>query len=393
MPWLRGSPGPFLLLVACTAVRPGTDAEEQAARRAVLESVGRHVIGPAATGWVASAEALDATIGELADAADDPEARDSARLAFTAAMAGWQELEGMQVGPAASPSVSAAGEGLRDEIYSWPTTDTCAVDRAIADESYAAEGFVDDSLVYAYGLDALEYLAFVDAPGHTCAAAIGLDAAWDALSPEELQRRRAAYAEVVAANVLADARALAQRWDPAQGDFAARLARPGEGDSPWTDVDDALDDVFAALFYVDLSTKDQKLGRPLGLVDGCAAPPCPDLFELPHSGGAGTAIAANLEALRRLVLGGDDAATGEGFDDLLARAGHADVAEELLADIVAARDEALALDQPLAALAVDEPERVQALHAAIKRVTDTLKGPFVMVLRLRVPSEGAGDND
>jgi leucyl-tRNA synthetase len=35
----------------------------------------------------------------------------------------------------------------------------------------------------------------------------------------------------------------------------------------------------------------------------------------------------------------------------------------------------------------------RALHAAIKKVTDTLKGPVVMILSLEVPESGAGDAD
>jgi len=35
----------------------------------------------------------------------------------------------------------------------------------------------------------------------------------------------------------------------------------------------------------------------------------------------------------------------------------------------------------------------QPLYDALKAVTDTLKGPFVMALMLTIPAEGAGDAD
>jgi len=39
------------------------------------------------------------------------------------------------------------------------------------------------------------------------------------------------------------------------------------------------------------------------------------------------------------------------------------------------------------------PEQVMAAHAAVKGVTDLIKTQLVTVLNLRVPQEGASDND
>ena len=80
------------------------------------------------------------------------------------AMLIWQELELMQVGPSASSLTDAAGLDIRDEIYSWPTTNPCRVDQYTASERYRESGsFEDESIkVNAYGLDALEQLYFAD---------------------------------------------------------------------------------------------------------------------------------------------------------------------------------------------------------------------------------------
>jgi uncharacterized protein len=228
---------------------------------------------------------------------------------------------------------------------------------------------------------------------HTCPTQVGLDASWDALGTDGIERNRAAYAAVLAAEISRHADALATRWSPDGDDFAGLLAAPGEGDSPYESDAQALDEVFHAMFYVDLVTKDTKVGRALGLADGCAAVPCPELLEAPFSHEAGAALVGNLRALRVLVTGGPDPATATGFDDLLLEAGHSDIATTLLADIDAAIALVESIDTPMHELLVADTARVQQIYDALKRITDTLKGPFVMVLRLTVPSEGAGDAD
>ena len=44
-------------------------------------------------------------------------------------------------------------------------------------------------------------------------------------------------------------------------------------------------------------------------------------------------------------------------------------------------------------LVVEDPEAVGTLYAAIKAITDDLKGDLATVLALEIPSEAAGDND
>jgi predicted lipoprotein len=297
----------------------------------------------------------------------------------------------MQIGPAA-PSVSAiAGENIRDEVYSWPTIDTCTVDRRIVDQRYLEEDFFLTENVFAYGLDALEYLLFVHDLGHTCAAQVQLDGPWTGLGYEEIERRRGAYAARVAAEIARRGNELATRWSPDGDDFAALLTNPG-GDSPFESESVALDDVFRAMFYIDLLTKDAKLARALGLASGCEAAPCPDLLEAPFGGMAAASVAANLRGIAQMIHGGPDA-SGDGFDDLLIAAGRGEVATDLLADIEAAIAQAETFDQPLQQIIVSDIAQVEALHAAVKNVTDTLKGPFVMALMLALPAEGASDND
>ncbi|HET6582006.1 MAG TPA: imelysin family protein [Nannocystaceae bacterium] len=363
----------------------------------VLASIATRVVVPTTADFTAAADALEAATAAYAQAmADDPaSAADelaAVEAAFHSAFAHWQLLEVMQVGPLGASTITIAGEDLRDAIYSWPTVNPCRVDQRLADAGYEADGFFTDNLVLAYGFAALEYLVFVHEAAHACPTQVQLDAAWNGLGLAEIERRRAAYAHVVAVGISRQADALASRWSPDGDDFASLLARPG-GDSPYESEAQALDEVFRAMFYLDSTTKDAKLGRPLGLAEGCASTPCPELLESPHGGDAGPAIVANLQALRLLVTGGPDPATADGFDDLLAEAGHPEIGESLLADIDAAIAEIEAIEEPLQSVIVADPARVQSAYDAIKRVTDALKGPFVMTLMLTIPMEGAGDAD
>lgn len=376
----------------------GTDDGADLARDEVLRSIANNVLVPSTAELATRAATLDATVRAYADAvATDPAAVDeplaAAQAAWHDTMAQQQVLEVMQLGPAA-PSISAlGGEDRRDAIYSWPTADSCSVDRALTEERYAADDFFTTELVWSHGLDALEYLLFVHDDAHTCPSQVQLDGPWAALGPEEIERRRGAYATRLATELAAQAQALATRWSPEGDDFGRALAEPGSEGSPYVHEVQALDDVFRAVFYLDWITKDDKLGLPLGIATGCPAAPCVDLMEAPWSGDAAASIAANLQGVQLVLEGGPDPDTAVGFYDLLTEVGHEELAAELRGDISAAIELAEGFDAPLQQVAATDPARVQALYDAIKDVTDDLKGPLVMALMLTVPAEGAGDND
>ncbi|MEX1364548.1 MAG: imelysin family protein [Nannocystaceae bacterium] len=381
---------------------PGSTGDDtldgEVSRADVLDSIAHEVLVPTTAQFADTAASLRDAVDAYAEATEsDPAGVDgpqaAAQQAWRDTLAGWQQLEVMQIGPAAPSLTAIGGENLRDAIYSWPTVDSCSIDRALVDEDYARDDFLVTELPWAHGLDALEYLLFVHDADHTCPTQVQLDGPWDALTPEQLELRRARYAQVVAEGIAAQASALATRWSPEGDDFASALAEPGQGQSPYASEAEALDQVFRAMFYLDKQTKDGKLGLPMGLVDGCPDVPCSELMEAPFSGDSAAAIGANLRAMRMLMQGGADPETAVGFDDLLEGVGHPEIASELLVNIDAAIAVADAIDQPLQQALVDDPAQVEALHAAIREVTTVLKGPMVMALRLTIPAEGAGDND
>jgi predicted lipoprotein len=329
----------------------------------LLGQVGPGVVLPTLERFALALDGLDGALVDLSlvEGVDGVE-RGAAQAAWSTAMAVWQELELLQIGPAGSSLSVIAGADLADEIYSWPTASHCRVDQVTADVAYAEPDFFSANLVTAYGLDALEIALFAG-PETDCPATVPpvSDGAWSALGEGGVASHRAALAARLAEGVRDQAEVLRSAWD--EGGFGDELAL-GIG-SPYADASQALEAVFGGLFYLELVTKDLKLaeeGEP----------------EHPLSGDAHVAIAANLVGFEALFVGGD----GVGFDDLLDDVGHGDLATQILDDVAAAKLIATA----------EAPDRVE-IHAAVKKITDAIKVDLVTILSLQLPEEASGDND
>jgi predicted lipoprotein len=379
------------------ACNDGAEGEPPPAADVMLEllaGVGPEVVQPALSRASEAAEQLVAASVAWASAesagGDTAAARASAQEAWRALMERWQEVEVLQIGPAASSLTAVGGQDLRDEVYSWPTTNPCRVDQETVYGGYAQPDFFEVSLVNSYGLDALETLLFSEPAVNACPGQVDINAegTWDALGEDGVQQRRADYAVVLAGGVRDVVAGLSQAWDPAGGDFSGQVARAGEQGSPYASPEQALNAVFDALFYVELQTKDKKLGRPLGLLD-CAGTDCADEVETPVAGGSNVWIAANLRSFRALFVGGE----GTGMDELVRSLGEPELADAVLSALDQADAAAAALTVPVDVAATADPAPALALHAAVKGVTDLLKGDLATLLVLQVPSEAAGDND
>ena len=361
-------------------------------RNALLTSYAENVMLPAVREFAAAAADLASATTALVAA---PEERDTARAAWRSAMLSWQALEVLQVGPAGSPGMMMGGEGLRDEIYSWPIVNPCRIDQETARGNYADSDFFSTQLVNVRGLDALEYLLFAPDDGNACGASvdINMDGTWQALvTAGDVARRRAAYAAGAAADVAARAVQLRQAWEPAAGNFAAQLATAGQSGSLYPTAQSAVDDVFAGLFYVELVVKDEKLAAPAGIVPDCTTDVCPDLVESPWADVSKQQILANLAVARRVLLGGETA-VATGFDDFLRARGAAALATTMLGALAEAIVAVEAIPGTMLEALASDPDAVRDAHAALKSFTDPLKSQFVTVLNLTIPQEGAGDND
>lgn len=361
--------------------------------RALLAAVGPEVVVPTLDAAHQAATALEAAIAAWDAAERDGAAEashvEAARAAWIDAMTVWQRAEVHQLGPAAPSASAVGGADGRDLVYSWPTVNPCRVDQETVRGGWSEASYFDTALVNVRGFDALEHLLWAG-PDNACPGQVDInaDGTWDALGEDGVRARRAAHAAALAGRLVDDVDALRAAWADDGGGFGRALADAGAEGSPYTSQQQALNAVFDALFYLETDTKDRKLALPLGLRD-CTGDACADEVEGLASGRSVAWISANLDGFEALFTGGD----GAGMDDLLDEIGHGALAARILDDLDAARAVAAAHDGPLDTLIREDRAAAQALHDAIKRLTDDVKGELATVLALQIPSEAAGDND
>jgi predicted lipoprotein len=311
----------------------------------------------------------------------------AAREAWKTAIERWSQVELFQFGPLASNSQSAGrdvyqGKGLRDPIYGWPSVARCRVEEQLVSQRFL-EGMSGVPNA-GRGLYALEYLLFHAGVDTACDASSTVAAGWNGLSPDELASRKLAYATSVSADVLERARALGVAYRPGEGDFRSVFV----GTSGYSTQQEAMNVLAWALFYVDRELKDWKLGVPAGYV---ATSPVREL-ETPFAGIGSELLRANLLGFRSLFQGCGSNGEGLGFDDWLVEAGHAELANEL----IAAWNDALAAVEAFPEFPAASREEIQALHAVVKRLTDLLKTEFFGAgspLGLQLPAGMEGDTD
>ncbi len=377
-----------ILLGACTLGGAAGPDPLEPSRAAVAADLARNVVGPvyaeAAAGLGQLDQAVAAWSQAVAAGGDGAAELDQARAAFAGAMDAWQAVEVLQLGPAGPAGVVIGGESLRDEVYSWPVTAPCQVDRLIVSEGYAAADFATTALVNVRGLDVLELLLFREGTQNACDGAdpINADGTWQALGPDEIARRRASYAAVVASAAAAVARDLAGRWDADAGDFGQGLARAGQPGSPYPSGQLALDDVLGAMLYVESVVKERKL-----------AAAGPGDVESPWARRSKDNVRANLQAIQRAVWAGASADAGRGLDDLLLEVGQVTVADDLQAAINMSLARVDDIDGTFADALTADPAALGPLSVAVADLAAVLKGPVVVSLKLDPPGEGAGDGD
>jgi uncharacterized protein len=311
-------------------------------------------------------------------------ARDQAQTAWFEAMDAWQQMELMQLGPAGSSLKVIGGQDLRDEIYSWPTTNPCRVDQATARLEFEANDFFDTALVNSTGLDALETVIFSTPNENDCPAQVSINSegTWAALGADGVAAARADYAVVLAKQVVSDIAGIENRWTDG---FSNNLKTAGQSGSDFESELVAVNAIFDAIFYLEVQVKDHKLGWALGITD-CGKDDCSDELESPTAGSSQRWLAANLRGFRHLYTGGE----GLGLEDLLVAVGEESLANEVIAALNEADTAVAAIDNPLDIASEDS---LTEAHQAVKAVTDLLKSDIATVLTLSLPTEAAGDND
>lgn len=370
----------------------------------MLENLANNVMLPTYQSFETEAQELVTEVDAYCDAlgsGGEDSARDNAQQAWRDAAAVWQQAEVMQVGPLVVNS-----RALRDTIYSWPSTYACGVDQEVVAAHKAANDSGTDYDISGRtpdrrGLDALEYALFKEDTGPACSAVVDAfdDEYWNGLDDAERREARCVYAQHAAADLSSQAQTLVNQWDGTEDDFLAELTNPGSSGSRYDSVEEAVNAVSDALFYVEKQTKDIKLAVPLGLKSNdCGGDPCPADVESVWSNTSKENIRNNFVGLQRMYLGNDSGASPAlGFDDYLSSAGDDNVSSMMANNIDAAV--ASVSDDVMPGTLAENLETqegvglVDSAHDAAKTVTDQLKNDFLQVLGLSIPDSAAGDGD
>ena len=310
----------------------------------------------------------------------------------------WQELEVMLVGPALENSAS-----LRNRIYSFNavSTSACAIDQAVVLAQDNGFDISTRSLSHR-GLDALEYLLFNDDLTHNCPSQITETAEWNSLPENDRKRMRCEYAEEVIEDITSSAQQIVSGWLPGEENFRSRFIDQQQ-------LEENLNALSDALFYLEIEVKDIKLGVPTGLNPDCGQLSCADEVEAIFSRHSLPNIRDNLLGFQR-VFNGDQ---GIGFDDLITFSGFPEVTSKFQVNVSNALEQIEAIEQDLflQVSAIDSEElantcvndaanpdtpgtfSVCTLHGMLKRITDDLKTDFVTIVNLDLPDRAQSDND
>lgn len=312
---------------------------------------------------------------------------EDARAKFHEAMDVWQRAELLQFGPAGVMGSVAAGEDLRDQIYSWPLSNTCRIDQEIVREGYAND--LSGQAVNIRGLDALEYLLFYTESSNSCPinSAINTDGTWAALGEEEVRARRAAFALAVAREIRLSAERLNAHWEVG-AEFRAQFEDPQSG-THYGSLREVLNAVTDSLFYVEKELKDMKLAPPIGVM-GCASSSCPELAESRYADRGIANMSQNLRAFERLYSGGEG---GTGFDELLEHVGAIETRDEIRADIAAATALVEGFESEFLVTLAENPDSLLELYELVRNISTLLKTEFISLLDLDLPKRAEGDND
>ena len=387
------------LTLSCCAPPSTTEPTPPVPEEALsfLENIATNILAPAHAHFVDKAAMLDTSLTALVAAPEDPAALIEAQEAWKQAMSAWQALAVLQIGPAGSSVKAIGGANLRDEIYSWPTGNACRIDQEIVENQFIASDYFSNNLINSYGLDALEYLLFNPNNENQCRSLTNINAngSWDNLTSSELSERRAHFGKTLTATILVQAQQLNSFWKPATGEFYHHFSAPDQDSFVYGNYTKAVNDLYRALFYVEKTVKDTKLGVPLGLVPPCDdGVLCPEEVESHWASYSREAIIANLESFQAVFMGSQDPTQeGIGFDDLLIEQGAQTVADTIEEGISDALVSLRSLNVSLKMALESDIETLREAHAALKKAMGQFKTEFADILELEVPQEGAGDND
>ena len=377
---------------------PDKDTNTQFNQLALITNLTDNVISPAYQTFLTQAERQTQLVQDYCQAEKNIldqtgeqqavlTAIDAAQVQWRNTMAAWQQAELMLLGPLLEQ------DGLlRNNIYSWPIQNSCAVDY---DVLYFQTGEVNGKpyditqrTPSRKGLGALDYLLFNQDLNHSCDASFA-PAGWSNQTEQNKRVARCNFATEVASDIQNNAEMLVQQWLALDG-YANKLKQAGTTGNEFNTEHDAVNRISDALFYLDSSTKDGKLATPLGIfANECGSTACPQTVESKYSQNSLANILNNLIGFEKLLTGNG----GLGFTDYLLDVGDDSTATEMANNVTNTINAINQVDSSLANELTNNPEQIEQIHNNVKNITDQLKTDFITSLALELPATSAGDND
>ena len=245
---------------------------------------------------------------------EESNARSVAQRAWKDAMDAWQTSTLHELGP-----VLANNGAIRNRIHAYTrgtTLSSCGIDQATVLADSDPNFNLRSRSSNQRGLGAVEYLLFNDNLEHTCPSQITETSNWNERPEAERKQLRCDYAIKLSADIASAADTLVKAWLIDANNYRSQFINPSA-------LQENLNALSDALFYLDTDTKDAKLGIPLGISAACSQVSCPSVIESPYAEYSLTNIRNNLQSFLTLLNGG----SGLGFDDIIAQAGVPEVTE------------------------------------------------------------------
>jgi len=326
-----------LVAAAAPSCSEETDGGE-VDRREMLREIGENVVVP-------TYRDFEARAGELADAAvafcDAPSAD---RLG--AAQRAWWEAHGVL----RRGSAFAFGPHSDAPLRVGPKVDFWPVREDDVEEVLAGTGAIDPEALGASrkGLPVVEYLLY-DAEG-------GDTAVMTAFDDPDGGARRCDYLTVLTADVVEQARTLADAWDPAHGDYLSELVDAGRDSESFDSLHAAVSEVVNRMLFAVENVIVLKLGKPDG--DPTGGEPMPDLVESRYSDRSLEDMLDDLGSVHAVYTGSYGDVDGMGVDEYLrARSPRLDAA--VLDHIELATRSISEIPEPLRTAVVEDRAAVQ----------------------------------
>jgi len=302
----------------------------------VLLSVGQNVIYPTYSDLSDKAAALETAVLAL-DTTVNAGRLNTARAAWRAARAPWEESEGFLFGPVDTKSIDPS-------IDSWPL-DSLSLKNILASSTPLTVDYVSGQVDEVKGFHAIEFLLF------------GVDSSKNRLNTREL-----AYAQSAASYFRLRVDLLKSSWNPAEGNFLGEFTGAGVTSTYYRSKKAAAEELLEGMLAICDEVANGKISEPFDHGS--------DKEESRFSRNSTTDFANNIRSVRNVYLGVYGSGSGPGVKAWVLVA---DSALALRAE--AEMDSAISKTEQIgnfsAALSADRP-KIAAARTAIQTLMTTL---------------------